>query len=136
MSDKDMPSRTALDLAVKPAGYSSWEEFDRWYPQANDTLLRAIALAYAADLDKADKVGREVLELVDTAWSTASADKFLQAMEILRANLLPDPIDPDLLEVFIAESGLKFSEHERMLVAGAFGWLAKRELAAKEQDRG
>lgn len=129
MSEKEMPSRQALDKAVKPAG-TTWEGFS--YSTSPSSDAHQIALAYAADLDKADKVGRMILEVTPEKLPAGPAR---DCRELARELILPDPIDPDLLEAEkIATShpgGMMMNTAEFVLAGIKRG----RELA-KEQDRG
>lgn len=140
------PSKSALDAAVKPAGVT-WAVFEQG--NVNSDAYR-IALAYAADLDKADKQSREVLALLADAKAFNTSSWLERAIALLRANLLPEPVDPDLLEAralfeeFHAAEGFtatakkaptgecdEYGDMKLILTALKRG----RELA-KEQDRG
>lgn len=85
----DMPSKAALNLAVKPAGHT-WQTFMDTVPT---NYAKSIALAYAADLDKADKVGR----LADSNKAGLNRIGLWHLAEAARELILSDAIDPDLL---------------------------------------
>lgn len=122
----DMPSKAALNLAVKPAGHT-WQTFMDTVPT---NYAKSIALAYAADLDKADKVGRMILEVTPEKLPAGPAR---DCRELARELILPDPIDPDLLEAEkIATShpgGMMMNTAEFVLAGIKRG----RELAKEQQ---
>lgn len=88
----DTPSQAALDAAVKPAGCRDWQAFID--DTGKHSYVRAIALAYAAHLDKADKVGR----MVQAVGMIYTPQELFELQVVARDLCLPESIDPDLLE--------------------------------------
>lgn len=141
------PSQQALDLAVKPAGMT-WGQFAKDYDQRENTYV--IALAFAEHLDKADKVGRMVADLVEAYPEGLPVFYAKRSLEAARELILPDPIDPDLLEAremvakyYEGRAGPAAARRTRegdydgsaFLVLALAALKRGRELA-KEQDRG
>lgn len=90
------PSRQSLNEAVKPAGFGSWEDYES--SLACCTRTTDVVLSYAAHLDKADKVGRWYEEAAERGMGNISFDQAQHRRDLAKALILPDPVDPDLLE--------------------------------------